>query len=45
MHRYDGDLKQAAARWTEGPPNETMPQAIGYITETWQPIVESWERT
>jgi hypothetical protein len=45
MHRYCGTEKQAAERWTTGRPNETMPQAIGYIRETWQPILASWERT
>lgn len=45
MHRYRGPEKQAAERWTTGRPNETMPQAIGYIRQTWQPILESWEST
>jgi hypothetical protein len=42
MHRYHGHDKQDAEPFAEGRPSETMPKAIDYIVESWEPIARSW---
>jgi hypothetical protein len=43
MHRYTGLEKQPAERFSEGSAKEVAPQAIGYLTDHWEAIVESWK--
>jgi hypothetical protein len=42
MHRYTGAIKQPAERFTTGPAQEVLPQAIRYLVEHWEAIARSW---
>lgn len=43
MHRYTGVEKQPAERFSDGAANEVAPEAIRYLIDHWEAIVESWK--
>ena len=45
MHRYDGlDKQQPGTHFAVGPARSVLPDAIRYLVETADPIIDSWKR-
>jgi len=42
MHRYDGGEKSDPEHFAHGTVNEVIPQAIRYMRDHCQPIIDSW---
>lgn len=42
MHRYDGSRKGAPEHFAYGTVHEVIPQAIRYMRDHYEPIIESW---
>jgi hypothetical protein len=42
MHRYDGHQKGGPEHFAHGTVNEVIPQAIRYMRDHFQPIIDSW---